>query len=177
MDRGAWWATVQRITKELDMTEATWHTHTQRLCHPRSLTTTFQMNLATKIPVDQSRWERRGKGSQGIYLHPRLPACFCAGCAVAHLQFHGQSFHSLGPRDTAFCLVPSDLEMAMVSTVAGSREPGGSLDPVLIWNYKIQSLENIWVKLLFTKGLKYCHCSTLTKGMPRTAHFIKCWIC
>ena len=29
MDRGAWWAVVHRVTKELDMTEATWHGHMQ----------------------------------------------------------------------------------------------------------------------------------------------------
>ena len=28
MNRGAWWATVHGITKELDTTEATWHAHT-----------------------------------------------------------------------------------------------------------------------------------------------------
>ena len=28
MDRGAWWATVHGVTKELGMTKATWHAHT-----------------------------------------------------------------------------------------------------------------------------------------------------
>ena len=31
IDRGAWWATVHRVT-ELDMTEVTSHTHTHVLC-------------------------------------------------------------------------------------------------------------------------------------------------
>ena len=28
MDRGSWQSTVHRVTKELDATEATWHSHT-----------------------------------------------------------------------------------------------------------------------------------------------------
>ena len=31
MDRGAWWATVHGVTKELDTTEATVHEHTHAL--------------------------------------------------------------------------------------------------------------------------------------------------
>ena len=30
MDRGAWWATVNRVTKSLDTTEAMEHTHTHK---------------------------------------------------------------------------------------------------------------------------------------------------
>ena len=29
MDRGSWWATVHRVTEELDMTGATKHTHSR----------------------------------------------------------------------------------------------------------------------------------------------------
>ena len=30
MDRGAWWATIHRVAKELDMTEAPWHSRGAR---------------------------------------------------------------------------------------------------------------------------------------------------
>ena len=48
-DRGAWWATVHRVT-ELDTTEATWHAHYTCQCRPcvSGITLSWSVSLAKK---------------------------------------------------------------------------------------------------------------------------------
>ena len=72
-----------------------------------------------------SRSEKVGEERNGESRYLPSPPSPCLFLAVAVSHSVSWPELSLGPRNTASSLVPSDLEMVMVSTVAGSREPGG----------------------------------------------------